>query len=249
MKLEFIRNLLRRFHTTFVKDLPSKARIAEERALLRNLIRYKVTMELLPRSHHKLKVIDIGSGWGHIAYLVQRIFGYEIVAVDTHRYFTPFWTRRFKALGIEFKFCDLTQDKLPFPNNSFDIALLCEVIEHLPIDPRVVLMDIRRVLKPKGVLILSTPNFARLENRLKVLLGRPIEWYGDVFKGRVLGHIREYTPEEVRDMLLKTGFKIDKEMLINYSPYACLPRPLYNTVTKLECILVRAIASHDAGDP
>ena len=245
MRLEVVRELLGQFHAAFVRDLPPDVRAAEEHALARNLLRYRATLEFMPRTGRRLDVVDIGSGWGHIAYLVQELFGYEVVAVDRYRPLTPYWAERFRALGIDYEFCDLTRERLPFADGSFDVALLCEVIEHLPIDPREVLADVRRVLRPGGALVLSTPNFARLENRLKVMLGRPVEWYGDLFRGEVLGHIREYTPEEVFDMLDKTGFKVEKAVLMNYSPPTCLPGPVYRVLTRLfpslrECLLVRA---------
>jgi len=64
-----------------------------------------------------------------------------------------------------------------------------------------VLSKINRALKPRGVLILTTPNIASLFRRLRLLLGtQPIYYY----------HVREYTIREVVSLLKEAGFEIVK---------------------------------------
>jgi len=60
---------------------------------------------------------------------------------------------------------------LPFENNYFDFVFAGEIIEHL-FDSRFFLKEVHRVLKINGYLILSTPNLARIDDRLKFLLGK-----------------------------------------------------------------------------
>jgi SAM-dependent methyltransferase len=55
--------------------------------------------------------------------------------------------------------------RLPYDDNSFDVILLIEVIEHLE-NHRNALGELARMLKPNGVLILTTPNIMRLNSRL-----------------------------------------------------------------------------------
>ena len=52
---------------------------------------------------------------------------------------------------------------LPFRDAAFDALFAGELIEHLP-DPRPALAEFRRVLRPGGALILTTPNRLRLAN-------------------------------------------------------------------------------------
>ena len=59
---------------------------------------------------------------------------------------------------------DLTKP-LPYPDESCDVVILSEVLEHLP-EHRTVLFESGRVLKAGGRLVLSTPNVARLHSRL-----------------------------------------------------------------------------------
>ena len=58
--------------------------------------------------------------------------------------------------------------RLPYDDASFDVILLVEVIEHLE-NHRLALGELARILKPNGVLILTTPNIMRLNSRLHFL--------------------------------------------------------------------------------
>ncbi len=58
--------------------------------------------------------------------------------------------------------------RLPYEDASFDVILLVEVIEHLE-NHRSALGELARILKPNGVLIITTPNIMRLNSRLHFL--------------------------------------------------------------------------------
>lgn len=104
---------------------------------------------------------------------------------------------------------NIENDPFPFDNESFDIVLFCEIIEHLLMDPAKVLREIRRVLKPNGQLILTTPNVSRLENVARMLSGAniydPYSGYGPY--GR---HNREYNKHELHLLLTYVGFNIQE---------------------------------------
>ena len=100
----------------------------------------------------------------------------------------------------------------------FDIALFCEVLEHLPYDPAWALCNIARRLKPGGHLILTTPNPARFENIIRLVEQRetfsdPISAHG--IHGR---HNREYSARELRDMLEGSGFRLLEAKSIDVFP-------------------------------
>ena len=63
---------------------------------------------------------------------------------------------------------DLTRG-LPYPDQSFDLVVLTEVIEHLE-NHRAALGEVARVLRPGGHLILTTPNIMRMDSRLGFML-------------------------------------------------------------------------------
>ena len=113
---------------------------------------------------------------------------------------------------------NIEQEPFPFETDSFDYVLFCEILEHLTTDPLHTLMEIKRVLKPEGCLILTTPNVARLENVARLGSGHniydPYSGYGPY--GR---HNREYTLDELTDWLIDLGFKVDKAYTSDVRPH------------------------------
>jgi SAM-dependent methyltransferase len=100
------------------------------------------------------------------------------------------------------------EDDFPFDPRSVDVVLFCEILEHLLMDPVAVLRRIHRVLKPGGLLVLTTPNVLRIENVLALVNGANIfdQYSGFGPYGR---HNREYTPDEVHRLLEFAGFEVE----------------------------------------
>ena len=110
--------------------------------------------------------------------------------------------------ALEFHHFNVEDATFPFSTASFDVVLFCEVIEHLQSDPVKVLLEIKRVLKPSGHLVLTTPNVARLENVCRLMAGAniydPYSGYGPY--GR---HNREYNKHELALLLAYFGFEVE----------------------------------------
>jgi len=154
------------------------------------------------------RVLDVGCGDGHLSWQLKKE-GFNVIACDLDE-------RRFKYTNkIEFKRCDLNEE-LPFPENSFDYVLFLEVIEHL-YNPNFVIEQISRVLKPSGVLILSTPNILNLGSRLRFLFEGGFDFfreppldYHKVFPAKIQNmHIVVWRYQEVEYLLFKNGFCIE----------------------------------------
>ena len=133
---------------------------------------------------------------------------------------------RLEGAGIHLKYCDVLKDSLPFEDNSFDVILFLDVIEHLSA-PKKCLQEIKRVLRKGGYLVITTPNLATLKNRICALLGRSnhVElkfWYNSV---PFFGHIREYTLKEVKQILVWDGFIVITSKLSN-----CLQLPVVKKI-------------------
>jgi SAM-dependent methyltransferase len=109
---------------------------------------------------------------------------------------------------------NMEEDRFPFEDRSFDIVLFCEIVEHLVMDPLAPLREIRRVLEPGGLLVLTTPNVSRIENVVAMVNGGTVS---DVYSGYgpYGRHNREYTRSEIERLLEFAGFDISKSFTAN----------------------------------
>lgn len=105
----------------------------------------------------------------------------------------------------------------PFRDRQFDVVVCNEILEHLHYLPTYMLTEIHRVLRPGGLLFLTTPNGACIRKAIEILSGSsfflPFNELGPY--GR---HSREYTFDELADMLLGVGFRIEVIESINVVP-------------------------------
>ena len=112
-----------------------------------------------------------------------------------------------EVLEIPFATANIEAHPLPFPPETFDLVVFCEVIEHLTLDPTWALVEMHRVLKKDGYLVLSTPNALRWDYLRRMLIGRnyypPYSGYGTTAR-----HNREFSISEVRDLLEGCGFRV-----------------------------------------
>jgi len=113
-----------------------------------------------------------------------------------------------KTERFVYKHFNVESDDFPYEDQNFDLVIFAEIIEHLLNDPCKVLREIKRVLRPGGTLILTTPNVARLENVARMIAGEniydPYSGYGPY--GR---HNREYNVHELVQLLQHEGFEAD----------------------------------------
>jgi SAM-dependent methyltransferase len=99
------------------------------------------------------------------------------------------------VLGIEPVQANV-EEPLPFDDGSFDAVVAGELLEHLQF-PDALVAEIRRVLRPGGVLAGSVPNAFRVQSRLRFLHGKPPE--DDPT------HLRMFSPAALRELV--AGFE------------------------------------------
>ncbi|MZG14818.1 methyltransferase domain-containing protein [Streptomyces sp. SID5914] len=171
-------------------------------------------------------VLDVGCGDGSAAAVAAReLAGHRIVGVDWSQDALRRAAQRVPAVVRG----ELTGDGLPFAAGGADAVLFSEVVEHL-VDPDGALDELRRVLKPGGHLMLSTPNLAAWYNRALLLAGvQPV--FSEVslrrIHGRpgreVVGHLRLFTARALREFVTASGFEVVR---LAGAPFHGVPRPL-----------------------
>lgn len=98
---------------------------------------------------------------------------------------------------------------LPFPEDSFDVAVCVEVLEHL-FQPQLAVAEIARVLRPGGRLIATVPNVAHWRSRVDALVGR---WNprGDHLSAAEPwrdAHLRFFTLRSLTSLTERSGFAV-----------------------------------------
>lgn len=153
--------------------------------------RLKFCVTLAQKQKLKNKTIfDIGSSNGLLASYLLKEKPRKYEGIDPNKESVTFSNKHNKGA----KFTVSTADKLPAKTNSFDVALMFDVIEHVPADGEVTaLKEVNRILKKGGSLLLSTPNNNIFTNALDPA------WY--------LGH-RHYYHDQIKSFLSEAGFKV-----------------------------------------
>lgn len=101
------------------------------------------------------RVLEIGCGQGEFSLWLARRAPAALVGADLSRVAVQ-RAKEMTAPYAAFTVTDIQQ--MPFPTNTFDLIVSCETIEHVP-DPPVAVKELARVLRPRGTLVLTTPNY------------------------------------------------------------------------------------------
>lgn len=146
---------------------------------------HHAVVEYLVRRYARDKehVLDVGARRSPYTGSIRgTVVGLDLPAEDDARLgFSPQSLEQFSA-GKRVAVYGRGED-IPFPDESFDVVLMIEVIEHVEGDAQTI-REVARVLKPGGRLIVTTPN-------------------GATFPEPAQYHLRHYTPEGLRDLVGK----------------------------------------------
>jgi SAM-dependent methyltransferase len=170
-------------------------------------------------------ILDVGCGDGAALAVAAE-------SHSTHRFAGIDWSgdalRQARNLGLTVMRGSVSPG-LPVADGVADVVIMSELIEHL-VDPDGAVAEVRRVLRPGGSLLLSTPNLAAWYNRGLLALGiQPV--FSEVSlrgvfgrPGRVVaGHLRLFTRRALTEFLAASGFRC---VTVAGARYHDVPRPL-----------------------
>ena len=140
--------------------------------------------------------LDIGADNGVISYLLRRRGG-RWCSADLN----PETVASIRDLVREDVY-QLTGEAAPFADNTFDQVVIVDFLEHIPDDVAFV-RELRRILKPEGVLIVNVPHLKphSLLNRFRHWIGLTDAWHGHLRPGYSLAGLRH---------LLEPDFAIER---------------------------------------
>jgi 2-polyprenyl-3-methyl-5-hydroxy-6-metoxy-1,4-benzoquinol methylase len=161
------------------------------RSRVRRWMEYERRNEYVARSigpRPGRRVLDVGCDWGYACMCLARA-GVEAWGVDIDQASIDFGLRLAEANSIRIRLGHANARSLPFADSFFDAIISIETIEHVPSEDRsLVFREMSRVLKPGGLIALSTPNPGGIAERAKRLLGRSPRlrrrFYGSYHDGR-----------------------------------------------------------------
>lgn len=159
------------------------------------------------------RVCDIGCGNGLFTSYLKEKTGCYLLGIDGSAYGLE--QARQRGYDSTFLVGDLCTDKILTDDESFDLVVCKDVLEHL-LDPLAVMHEAVRILKPGQFALISVPNHFTLYHRLKFLFTNRIDTqsYFPESEEWNFPHIRFYTMEGLVRLMQDANLKIVRD----YSP-------------------------------
>jgi len=166
--------------------------------------------------HPGARILDIGAVPPLLEALLKSSGYNDLTVADPH---ASSFQAYFDANGIKWKDLDLLNQQGDSLNQSFDLVCFNEVIEHLSGNLLEVIQRVSGCVKPGGKLLITTPNLRSLSGLHSLLVAnsglasKPYETVRAQYERRsstngYFGHLREFTPKEVVDLITSFGFSI-----------------------------------------
>ena len=163
-------------------------------------------------------VLEMGCATGETCYVVSQT-GARVAGCDLSAEAIRLARSRYPRLDFRVG----SAEEIPFPDHSFDVILAFELIEHLS-SPTKFISQVRRLIKPGGILVLTTPNAD---------CGKRVGWHRWTGFLTSFEHLYFFSPRSLNRILSQQGLSI----LCSYSRGSGRVRP--SSVRRLQSILRR----------
>lgn len=170
------------------RELARRSRVAHRRL--------RTIAKLIDAGAHQLRLLDVGCSRGQFVSAALN-FGFNAEGVEP----APQIAAAARNAGLQIHQGLLEEQR--FPDGSFDALTLFEVIEHLKA-PKPLLAECRRVLKPGGILMLSTGNAA---SWTAAVMGARWDYFQMAHDG---GHVSFFNPLSLSRLARACGFKVEQ---------------------------------------
>ncbi|MCE1254194.1 MAG: glycosyltransferase, partial [Anaerolineae bacterium] len=171
------------------------------------------------------RLLEIGS-YGQIPLLVWHLFGLQpVLAYSLQAGYMGYRHGKIQTeedpqaeFQCHIQAVNIEKDVWPQADNSLDVILCFEVLEHLREHPVFMFNEANRVLKPGGYIIITTPNSSSYHAIINILYHESPFLYSVYGKQREgMAHIKEYAINELQNLVKNSGFEIVNHS--TFSPY------------------------------
>ena len=170
-----------------INDVGSIKR-ARRKMMPDNIRRYEFIKKIIPK---KSRVLEIGSGHGFFLE-IMKTNGFDIIGYDISKE-----KRKYSKKVTDVPVYDINiNEKIP-SDNKFDIVVLFHTLEHIT-DPITLLKNIKKLLKPKGKILIEVPNSDDFHLKLN-------KFYKEFYWERA--HIHYFNPKILKNVIQKSSFK------------------------------------------
>jgi O-antigen biosynthesis protein len=168
-----------------------------------HFVRYKFASSFIEDK----RVLDLGCGTGYGSdFLIKKYKPKGINAIDISAQAIEYANKNFIDNNLSFLIA--SAEKIPFENESFDIVICYELIEHVN-NYLIVFDEIRRVLKEDGILIISTPRRKeKLRNEFHTYEFKEEE-FKNVLKKYFGDNVKLYVQNNIFASVISDGNNID----------------------------------------
>lgn len=162
-------------------------------------------LNLIPHENKNKKILEIGAGSGATLLYAKEngyakyVCGIDICSMDDSHQNHP--------LIDQFIISNVEKIELPFDENSIDVIICGDVLEHL-IDPYNFISKLKKILKPDGVLITSIPNIREWHIIFSILIKGDFTYQSSGIMDKT--HLRFFCKKNIKKLFTENDMKISK---------------------------------------